>query len=266
MFPLLSPRISSYSIIHVLSSKSLQSFKECFSCFSRHNAFPHTLPLDELKARQLKLMKMIYNILHDAHFEPITLELYKNSIEKVFLTDVPIKVDWAKLDSHLLTTFYDHYPSLNPYKDMAHRPPFYRHFSVFYRGYGLSEMESLFITPKLNLILADLEPIFKSYFSQCIAFLTATLHSKSNKKEKEKSKQSENGNGSKSINSDVLTMKRVSLLDTYKVAKSKGIRSTFYWLFKNIKIQVLIHLLHNIFYSLIYHENANRNRNRHSSG
>merc|ERR1740123_743891 len=130
---------------------------------------------------------MIYDLISEAHFDAITMEMYKNSIEKVFLSDLPIKVDFAKLDSHLFTEFYEQYPQQNPYKDCAHKPPFHQHFSVFYRGYGLNKMNGLFMVQKVNLILADLVPMIQCNAMQFIQFMTATLFTNKNKNKNTKS-------------------------------------------------------------------------------
>merc|ERR1712176_973361 len=103
------------------------------------------------------------------------MEMYTNSIEKVFLSDLPIKVEWAKLDSNLFTAFYEKYPQQNPYNNCPQKPPFFQHFAVFYRGYGLNKMKGLFLTQKFNLILADLIPIIQSKMHDFIQFMTATL-------------------------------------------------------------------------------------------
>ena len=183
-------------------------------------------------------MKMLFELIQEAHFSAITMEMYKNSIEKVFLSDLPIKVDWGKLDSHLLTQFYQQYPQQNPYNNSSDKPPFHRHFAVFYRGYGLSSMKGLFITQKLNLILADLIPIIQTSIIQFLQFMTATLFTQKRKNKNTKN-QPVKSSKSEGITAeiDMLKLERISLFDTYQTAKSKGVRHTLWWFLKNIKIQ-----------------------------
>ncbi len=100
-------------------------------------------------------MNIIYSILSDAHFKPITFEMYNKSINKILISDLPITVDWDKSN-----------PIQNPYKNSQNTPPFHKHFSIFYRGYGINTINSLFIIQKLNLILHDLS----LYLSKIILF------------------------------------------------------------------------------------------------
>lgn len=229
-------------LFYVNRISKIENFKQSYAPFSRLNGIQKNqfnLSNKQLSIRQMKLIKMIYDCLKDAHFEAITFEMYKNSIEKVFLSDLPIKVDWPKLDSFLLTTFYQKYPSINPYQNLKHKPPFYQHFAIFYRGYGECVRNGLFITPKLNLILSDLFPIIQSYISYFIQFMMAKLFTKQGNKKKNKNKdnQSKDIGDDNNIDSSLITqLERVSLLDTYKMAKSKGIRYTLWWFFKNITI------------------------------
>jgi len=214
------------TLFYVNRIAKLEAFKECYSSFSRLGELKRDkLSFEELQKRQTKLIKMMYEILEDAHFNPITFEMYKNSIEKIYLSDLPIKVDFAKLDSNLFTSFYAQCPELNPYKDLAQKPPFYQHFAVFYRGNGLNTMKGLFITQKFNLFIADIRAQFIG--SNILKFLSFLDEDKN---ENLSNKQQKNKN-------NMVHSERVSLLDTYKAAKSEGVGSVIWWFLKNVTIK-----------------------------
>eukprot|EP01084_Bolivina_argentea_P297139 511840_1 len=230
------------ALFYVNRIAKIEAFKQCYSVFSDRSELnpKHALSLKQLSDRQSTLMHMIYDIVSDAHFQAITYQMYNNATERVFASDLPIKVDYAKLDRNLWTEFYKQFPTQNPYATLHHKPQFHEHFSMFYRGYGLKSMKGLFIAPKINLILADVMAIAQEFaqtnMTQFIAFMNVTLFdepvAKPTASDKTESKENE-----PNAPQDMITLQRISLLDTYNAAKAKGPEDVAWWFLSNTHIQ-----------------------------
>jgi len=235
------------ALFHVNLIEKIEAFKAAFAPFSRLSGADHKLSTEALSQRQTALLGMVFDVIKAAHFEPISFEMYMSSIEKIFLSDLPIKVDWPRLDVHLLSDFYAMHPQQNPYHDATNKPPFHGHFALFYRGYGLHVMQGLFLEQKINLILSDVFPMVSSYAAQFLAYMSATLFASRRQKQRQSSSEL-NSDASDTaavviehytdkLKLDEQKLERISLLDTYNRAKQKGIGAVLWWLLKNIQIQ-----------------------------
>ena len=96
-------------IQHLLDAKRVQQrelVKKSYSCFDERNHFSkieaNKLSVEELGNRQNTLLQNIYDILIDSNFEPITFENYKNAIQSVYLSDLPIVLDYKYFFSYFV--------------------------------------------------------------------------------------------------------------------------------------------------------------------
>lgn len=106
----------------------------------------------------------------------------------------------------------------NPYfdKDVTKPPPFWQHFSVFHRGYGLHVQSELFIDHKINIISQDIFTILKSYAIQFFYFMIGKLfYIDSGKDDNNKKNDNNNGNGKNISNGELIDqiqlMQRMSI-------------------------------------------------------
>ncbi|ETO28538.1 hypothetical protein RFI_08586, partial [Reticulomyxa filosa] len=227
--------------------------KQCYSTFDRFNrqAADEIAQTNqkELQLRQDRLLENIVNILNDSNFTPVTFEDYTWDERAVKLSNKKKKkkkkeciniMDWAKLDSYLLTDFFEKHRRLNPYRDVPIPPPFHNHFILYHCGTGMITKSNVYMDHKINLICADIQSYFKQLLQRVFLLLQAALFTADNNPPDVNNSPIVNEHNSNNVNeeNDDDYVQRVSLVDTYTTAKSQGMAGVLWWFLSRVTLQV----------------------------
>ena len=153
-------------IVHARAFQVLEGLKSDFSYFDPTAKAPTGATEAELRERERSFFSNLLLALVRGNFVPLSDDLYRKAIDQRFVLDVPIKVNWERLDDTPIRSFmsYGDTDEGAPFrralgipstlKDFIQFPDaFDQRAFVFHRGLSPLQSEGTFIAAKLDIWL-----------------------------------------------------------------------------------------------------------------
>jgi hypothetical protein len=143
---------ASVALTHADLRRRLQSkYLPFYAASNRQPLFSSKPPTqDQLDAGELEFVRSFVDALLAARYSPLTRQQQRAALTAAFRLSVPARVEFARLDSSLLSRFWRSTPPLAALRGRLPRTA--DRVAIFHRGVGVARARGLFLAEKLDLL------------------------------------------------------------------------------------------------------------------
>lgn len=142
------------SIYHFEFHTIATELKEDFLLFDTRQGSEELLNLspNEVHRREMRFLENFVDVMRRGNFRPLSAADLALCEAEDYLFTLPVTVDWERLDSDLLSRFWEQHPPA-PGQEL---PDFARRILVYQRGVGVEQSYALHLLAKIDILVSDL--------------------------------------------------------------------------------------------------------------
>lgn len=142
------------AVYHFRFHEIATELKEDFLLFDTRQGTDELIRLtdDEIQTREMRFLRNFTNVMKRGNFRALSSVDVDVAQAEDYLFTLPVTVDWERLDSDLLSRYWEQYPPA-PGEEL---PDFAKRILVFQRGVGVEQSYALHLLAKVDILMNEL--------------------------------------------------------------------------------------------------------------